>query len=401
MIKQQIKRALYLLIIIISTMPIHSAYGNANALLDIALLTKKDGKAVVLLFNNPIKKKAWKIKFKGKKIDIILYGFTDKSDGLKPSLNIPGLKNINILKSNKNITISISLKKEIKSLISNHYITFLTKNPYMLGIVFTNTYIKKYALQNNTKDVNKPSLVQNIFKENLTTSTKQKLATDKDNVNKEKKENFVKIKNSNIAKANKSSNIVEMPFIKYEDIFAPDKKEQTNKKDNKNINSKNKSEELPKKTKIITQTNGKNSLKKTKYKKKYNFDLTISPKSKENSTNLFRVIASLSAVLGIVLVTLFLWKKLLFLKYKGKQDIIDIIGIHHFSSRQSIAIVKIGKDKFLLGITPENISLLAKLNIAENSQDSIITNYNENENNPLEQKAVNLIKEKFGKLKRL
>ena len=83
------------------------------------------------------------------------------------------------------------------------------------------------------------------------------------------------------------------------------------------------------------------------------------------------------------------------------EDIIDIIGIHHFSSRQSIAIVKIGKDKFLLGITPENISLLAKLNIAENSQDSIITNYNENENNPLEQKAVNLIKEKFGKLKRL
>lgn len=338
-----------LMIIILVT----KCYGftNLNKLLDIGILIKKNGKAVVLIFDKPAQKADWRIRFKDKRLDIELYGFISliKKDDLL-DINIPGLEKVGISQGNNNIKISFLLEENTEKLISNGSLTFLTKVPNMLGIMFTGSYINKH--------------IPAKFSEKLSVKTAQKASESPKEINQNK------VKNSNM----------DIPFVNYEEIFA--------------LDTKDSSKELKNKM-------SKNEILKEKLSKEDNFRTnSINHGRKRNEIDLFKVIASLSAVLGIILLTLFSWKRLLFFRYKGKQDIIKVIGAHHFSSRQSIVIVQIYKEKFLLGVTPENITLLTKLTM-QGSQDHGMREYNLPEEDTLGQKVVNILRERIDQLKRI
>jgi len=308
------------------------AYTNPNKLLDIGILTKKGGKAVVLIFDRPTKKDNWRIRFNDKKLDVELYNFISVIEQDSLNINIPGLKKVNLSQDNNNIRISFLLEESIKELISNGLLTFLTKIPNMLGIMFTQSYINRHSITKSSKKLPKE------------VKYKQKI----ENIKKESVEK---------AKQGVSENM-DMPFVKYEEILA------TNLRD------------------------GLEDVKK--------FKIT----APDDEIDLFKIIASFSVVLGVMLLTLFLWKKFLFLKHKGKQDLIRLLSAYHFGSKQSIAVVQVGEEKFLLGITPENITLLTKLN-KKDFQNHGIRELNLSEEDTLGQKVADILKDRLDQLKRV
>jgi len=334
-----------------------------------------------------LRKKKWKIKFNGKKLDIILSGFG--SDIKKEDLDfgsIPVLNHFDISRENNNIKLSFTLKEDIKTLLKSGSLTFLTKDPHMLGIMFTKSYLNNLAIKTSQEksSANKHNEQQEkIFKNNQKQTKRNKLSKD--------------IKNKN----NKGKSI-ELPFVKYEDILATNTKEQPHKSDNKSLTLKDKGKRSTKKEIPSPKEKVKEGfvLKKAGTTTKEKDFIKASEKG--NNIELFKIIASLCAVLGIVIISLFSWKKLLLLRYRGNQNLIKLLGVHHFGSRQSIAIVQIEKEKFLVGITPENINLLTKLNMKNLENDQMkISEHDLPEEDSMSQKAVNILKERFGQLKRI
>jgi len=125
---------------------------------------------------------------------------------------------------------------------------------------------------------------------------------------------------------------------------------------------------------------------------------------------LFKSFSALLVVLGILLTSLWGWKKLILLKQRGLRSSdngVKILGIHHFSPRQMIAIVEIGGQRLVLGITPEHITTLTKLDVdtpkGENQPTEFAFNL-QKEALKMEDtmsKAVDILKEKIGQLRKI
>jgi len=338
---------------------INSAYpSGTNTLLDIGMLEKKDGKAIVLIFSKPAEGKNWKIKFNKNNLNIVLYNFSTALKREDIKLDLPPVQEVNIQKKGNDIVLSLILKDEIKPLLSSNLLAFLTKDPHMLGIMFTNKYLKRFKKQEVISQVDK----------------------------KTKEESPVK-------KENPSD--IDIPFIKYEDIFAIPSKEEKKVKEAKPEKETKPKEESKKE--ILNPKPPKEEIKKH-IKTKPVLRLAKGDKKRKEEFPITRLIASLSAVLGILLISLFAWKKMLFLKNRSDQNLIKILGVHHFGTRQSIAIIQIGEECFLIGITSENIQLLTKLNI----RNFRIGPEKESFKEEGDQKAIiNVLKSRFNQLKKI
>ncbi len=352
------------LVILFFFLFINSAYPSMpNTLLDIGMLEKKDGKAIVFIFSKPAEGKSWKIKFNKNNLNIVLYNFstTLKKENIK--LNLPPVQDINIQRKGNDIVLSLILKDEIKPLISSKLLTFLTKDPHMLGIMFTNKYLERFKQQ-------------------------EKTISQVDKKIKEKKP---------VKKENPSD--IDIPFIKYEDIFAIPSKEKKVKE------AKQKNETGPKgkaKKEILSPKSIRKEINikeaKEYIKSKPVLRLIKEDKKKKEEFPVTRLVASLFAVLGILLISLFAWKKMLFLKNRSNQHLIKILGVHHFGTRQSIAIVQIADECFLIGVTPENIQLLTKLNI----RNFKISSEKESFEEKGDQRAIiNVLKSRFNQLRKV
>ncbi len=383
-------KSLSLIIAIISASVCH-AMPNPNKLLDIGILTKRDGKAIMLIFDRVVDRKSWKIRFSGKDLNIILYNFS--TDLKREDLNfssIPSLDHADISIKNNNITVSFTLRGEIKRLLNTGSLTFLTKDPHTLGIMFTRSYLDS-LIPKASKDTPLTSK-NNAPKKKIVKENKEKSTITKENQ-----------QSYNNKKENNKDKSIELPFVRYEDILGTETRDTApaHKADNKVLKEKSsnptKGKTLSEKKKMIPKpfvlkksvvATGKNE--------------PIERPRKEKGIEVFKIIASLSAVLGIIIISLFLWKKLLLFRYKGNQDLIKILGAYYFGSRQSIAVIQIEKERFLLGITPENINLLTRLNMKESEGNQMkISEPDLAGEDGFSQKAVNALKQRFDQLKRI
>ncbi len=276
-------------------------YVFSNVLLDVGVLSKKDGKAIVFIFKEPVKRNEWKIKFSENRISVELYGFSSKINDIS-FLKIPGVEDFSLSQKEDAVKISFLLKEPIRDLISKKELTFLTKDPNMLGIMLTNGYLER-------------------FKEKA----------------EEKKE--------------------EIPFIKYEELLGDIKK---------------KNPQVQKKPLKKEQKEEKDILKEF---------------------SIVRLISGLSIVLGIILVTLFLWKKFISMRYQKRQGIIRILDLHYLGSRQAVAVLQIGEERFLIGITPQNISFLTKVSFED------VKHLESKED--IEEKAVDLLRKSLSQLRKV
>jgi flagellar biosynthetic protein FliO len=73
--------------------------------------------------------------------------------------------------------------------------------------------------------------------------------------------------------------------------------------------------------------------------------------------------AMLFIVLGLLVLTLFLFKKFLSPKQKIKGDLfIKVLSSLHLSPKERIEVIEISGERIVLGITPGSINFLTKLN---------------------------------------
>ncbi len=342
------------------------SYGaSKNELLDIGVLKKKDGKALMFIFKNPISQKDRRIKFSGNRLTIILYDFSAQLKEVSHIQKyIPAIKDFVLLNKEGNINIILRFKDEVSSLLLNRNLTFLTNDPYMLGIMFTKDYLDSF---NKTT---LPIKVTQKLKEQQSEDTAVSLEKKVIKSNKDTK----KAKNEDI----------DLPFIKYEDIFAlPEKKEK------KVQDSSYKKEEPQHTQKYVSLLTKKPAAIKHEL-----------PTKEKGHLSLLKLVSSLSAVLGIVIVSLFLWKKMLLFKYKANSHLIKILGVHYFGAKQFIAVVQIGEEKFLLGISSDNIQLITKLapGIIQTPSSAF---EEEKQESSVSQKAADMLKKKFAQLKRV
>ncbi|HUU39808.1 MAG TPA: flagellar biosynthetic protein FliO [Desulfatiglandales bacterium] len=76
-----------------------------------------------------------------------------------------------------------------------------------------------------------------------------------------------------------------------------------------------------------------------------------------------KTVAMLFVVLGFLVLVLYLMKRLLLLRRGSKGDaFIKIISSLHLSSKERIEVIEVSGERIVLGITPENITFLTKLN---------------------------------------
>lgn len=308
----------------------------ANSLLDVGVLEKNDGKAIVFIFKEPVKDKCWKIKFSGKRLDILLNSFSTELKDI--SVSISSVEKAEIKKEENSVKITLLLKDEVGRLIAERSLSFLTKDPHMLGIVFTKEYLSKFN-KKPTSEISAPK--------------------------------------------------IELPFIKYEDIFSPVTKKDSLIKESSKVKDKENKDENQIFKKPKKQEKTKTQLITSKEKQPFVYT---------DRSALFKFIGAFSVVLGIVMVSLFMWKRFLFLKYRGTQQFIKILAIQHFSTKQSIAIVQVGEEKFLIGITPERIELLTKLHQLNDIKDS---NSDLEPDTGLSEKTVGILKQSFAQLRRV
>ncbi|MBW2028850.1 MAG: flagellar biosynthetic protein FliO [Deltaproteobacteria bacterium] len=75
-----------------------------------------------------------------------------------------------------------------------------------------------------------------------------------------------------------------------------------------------------------------------------------------------KTISMLLVVLGLVILVLYLMRRALFLGRASKgETIIKSISSLHVSPKERVQVIEISGERFLIGVAPGNISLLARL----------------------------------------
>ena len=75
-----------------------------------------------------------------------------------------------------------------------------------------------------------------------------------------------------------------------------------------------------------------------------------------------KTMAMLFIVLGVLILVLYIMKKYMSPKGKGKGDlIIKVVSSLHLSQKERIEVIEISGERIVVGITPGNINFLTKL----------------------------------------
>ncbi|MBW1706340.1 MAG: flagellar biosynthetic protein FliO [Deltaproteobacteria bacterium] len=81
--------------------------------------------------------------------------------------------------------------------------------------------------------------------------------------------------------------------------------------------------------------------------------------------------AMLFIVLGLLVLVLYLMKKLLFLRRESKGDLaIKVLSSLHLSAKERIEVIEISGERIVLGIAPGNIRYITKLNDSNGKTDA-------------------------------
>ena len=119
--------------------------------------------------------------------------------------------------------------------------------------------------------------------------------------------------------------------------------------------------------------------------------------------SLLKSLSALFFILGIILLSFWGFKKII---KRGMKNIsgqmIKVIALHHLSPRQMIAVVDIIGERLVLGITPNQITTLAKLNTSKVDTEFAVNFRQEalKTENAMSQMLA-ILKEKMGELKRI
>jgi len=84
-------------------------------------------------------------------------------------------------------------------------------------------------------------------------------------------------------------------------------------------------------------------------------------------THLVRVGAILSAMLGVLVLGLYLWKRWGLLRPQGTSPLIQVLATHHLSPKKALLLVAVGKERLLLASSGEQLQLLASLSPEDGS----------------------------------
>jgi len=79
-----------------------------------------------------------------------------------------------------------------------------------------------------------------------------------------------------------------------------------------------------------------------------------------------KTFAMLCIVVAILILVIFLMKRFFYLKDgSGHGQLIKILSSHHVSPKERIALIDVVGEKIVIGITPENITFLTKIEKSE------------------------------------
>ena len=77
--------------------------------------------------------------------------------------------------------------------------------------------------------------------------------------------------------------------------------------------------------------------------------------------HLFRVVAVLSAMLGVLLLGLYLWKRSGFLRPQGVSPLIQVLATHYLAPKKALILVAVGKERLLLASAGDQLQLVTSL----------------------------------------
>ena len=77
--------------------------------------------------------------------------------------------------------------------------------------------------------------------------------------------------------------------------------------------------------------------------------------------HLFRVAAVLSAMLGVLLLGLYLWKRSGFLRPQGVSPLIQVLATHYLAPKKALILVEVGKERLLLASAGDQLQLVTSL----------------------------------------
>jgi flagellar biogenesis protein FliO len=82
-------------------------------------------------------------------------------------------------------------------------------------------------------------------------------------------------------------------------------------------------------------------------------------------SHLFRVIAVLSGMLGVLLLGLHFWKKSSFGRTPAGSNLIQVLATHYLAPKKALLLVAVGRERFLLASTSEQLQLVTRLTPAD------------------------------------
>lgn len=77
--------------------------------------------------------------------------------------------------------------------------------------------------------------------------------------------------------------------------------------------------------------------------------------------HLFRVVAVLSGMLGLLLLGLYLWKRSGFLRPQGVSPLIQVLATHYLAPKKALILVAVGKERLLLASSGDQLQLVTSL----------------------------------------
>ncbi|MBE9580206.1 MAG: flagellar biosynthetic protein FliO [Proteobacteria bacterium] len=79
-----------------------------------------------------------------------------------------------------------------------------------------------------------------------------------------------------------------------------------------------------------------------------------------------KTLAMLCIVIGVLILVLFLMKRFLYLRNgSGQGQLIKMLSSYHVTPKERIALIDVAGEKLVIGITPANITCLAKIATSE------------------------------------
>ena len=77
--------------------------------------------------------------------------------------------------------------------------------------------------------------------------------------------------------------------------------------------------------------------------------------------HLFRVVAVLSGMMGLLVLGLYLWKRWGGLRPQGMSPLIQVLATHYLAPKKALILVAVGKERLLLASAGEQLQLVTSL----------------------------------------